>query len=191
MTVPTIDVTRVREQLLLREATGYIELGEMIGEPDGRLPAPSARMLLRALETLAALPESARVASQARLLEGEALRALGRWQEALAPLRDVTEREPARIEAWLGLGWCLKRLDRLGEAIEALRQGLGVAPEQAIVHYNLACYLSLARDAATAVEHLSRAISLDGRYRDMSGAESDFDPIRADPRFVAATHLAA
>lgn len=191
MTVPTVDVARLREQILLRQAIGYIELGEMIGEPDGGLPAPSARMLLRALDTLAVLPEQARIAPQARLLQGEALRALGRWEEALEPLRDVAAREPARIEAWLGLGWCLKRLDRLGEAIEALRHGLGLAPEQAIIHYNLACYLSLARDAATAVEHLSRAISLDVRYRDLSGAESDFDPIRDDPRFVAATHLAA
>jgi hypothetical protein len=39
------------------------------------------------------------------------------------------------------------------------------------------------------VEHLTRAISIDDRFRDLTGQERDFDPIRGDPRFVAATHV--
>lgn len=184
------DAQRVRQQMLLRHASGYIELGEILIEADEPVPASAERLLLRALATLGELPEAARGDAVAWLLEGEALRALGRWQEALVPLGRVVEEDASRVEAWLGIGWCLKRLGRLTEAIEGLRRGLETAPEKAILHYNLACYLSLARDAATATEHLARAISLDGRYRDLSGDERDFDPIRDDPRFLAATHLA-
>jgi hypothetical protein len=74
--------------------------------------------------------------------------------------------------------------------MDALKRGLAVEPDQAILHYNLACYLSLSGDPATSVEHLAKAIALDQRYRDLTEAEPDFDPIRTDPRFVAATDLA-
>lgn len=184
------DMTRLRHQAILRQASGYIELGELLVENDQPVPPPSATLLRRAVELLATLEEPARTEPVALLLRGEALRALGRWDESLEAMRGAAEREPERLEAWLGMGWCLKRLDRLDEAIEALRHGLEAAPEQAILHYNLACYLSLSGDAAASVEHLARAIALDGRYRDLTKAERDFDPIRRDPRFQAATHLA-
>lgn len=184
------DLSRLRQQAILRHAAGYVELGELLVETDKPVPAPATRLLLRALATLDELPEGGRSIPAASLLRGEALRALGQWTAALEPLAEVAEGDPQRVEAWLGLGWCLKRLHRLPEAMEALKRGLEAEPEQAILHYNLACYLSLAGDPATSVEHLSKAIALDQRYRDLSEAEPDFDPIRHDPRFVAATDLA-
>ena len=48
---------------------------------------------------------------------------------------------------------------------------------------------TLAGRVQAAIEHLTKAISLDDRYRDLTGAEPDFDPIRQDPRFVAVTHV--
>jgi tetratricopeptide (TPR) repeat protein len=96
---------------------------------------------------------------------------------------------PEQLEAWLGLGWCYKRLGRLGDAITALRTGLEAAPSQPLLLYNLACYHSLAGDVTAAVDHLTKAISIDDQFRDLTGAERDFDPIRSDPRFVAVTHV--
>lgn len=184
------DLSRLRQQAILRHAAGYVELGELLVETDKPVPPAAARLLERALTTLDELPESQRSNPAAALLRGEALRALGHWTEALEPLAEVVEGDPQRVEAWLGLGWCLKRLDRLPEALDALKRGLEVEPDQAILHYNLACYLSLSGDTATSVEHLAKAISLDERYRQLTEAEPDFDPIRSDPRFVAATDLA-
>jgi hypothetical protein len=70
-----------------------------------------------------------------------------------------------------------------------LEQGLTASPREPILLYNLACYHSLAGRVPAAIEHLTKAISLDDRFRDLSDAEPDFDPIRQDPRFVAVTHV--
>jgi len=182
-------MTRLRRQGILRQASGYIELGELLVEADRPLPASAAGLLRRALDLLAELPEPTRSLAGTKLLEGEALRALGRWDDALEPLRRAADQEPTRLEAWLGIGWCLKRLGRLDEAIASLEQGLEAAPLQPILHYNLACYLSLGGRVQAAIEHLARAIAIDGRFRDLTEVEPDFDPIRSDPRFVAATSV--
>ena len=57
------------------------------------------------------------------------------------------------------------------------------APEDGIVHYNLACYHSLAGKKSLAIQYLSQAFELDPQYREMVAEEPDFDPIRDDPEF--------
>ena len=179
----------VPRQLLLRRAAGYLELGELLVGPDSDTP-PKARLLLeRALEELGQLPEDARAGPLASLIEGESLRAMGSWEAAIEPLERAADADPKRVEVWLGLGWCFKRLGRLEAAIDSLRSGLVAVPNQPILLYNLACYHSLEGAVTTAIDYLTQAIAIDGRFRDLTGAERDFDPIRSDPRFVAATHV--
>jgi tetratricopeptide (TPR) repeat protein len=189
MDAPLEALSRSRRLMLLRHAAGYIELAELLVDGEGPTP-PSARKLLdRSLATLAELPADIRGQADASLLEGEALRALGDWQAALGPLTRSAEAAPGRLEAWLGLGWCLKRLGRLDEAIGALDRGRQASPQQPVLLYNLACYHSLAGNVPAAIDHLAQAIALDDRFRDLTGTERDFDPIRSDPRFVAVTHV--
>jgi tetratricopeptide (TPR) repeat protein len=188
---PPAEQPVVPRQILLRRAAGYLELGALLVDPETG-PAPSAeRLLKRALGELASLPQDVRMGSMASLIEGEALRALGQWDAALAPLHRATEANRQGIEAWLGLGWCLKRLGRLPEAIQAIEAGLVGSPREPVLLYNLACYHSLAGNVASAIDHLRRAIAIDDRFRDLTGRERDFDPIRSDPRFQAATHVIA
>lgn len=174
-------------QLYLRQAAGYIELGELLVDADAPVPLTARKLLQRALGELDHLPDPSRQGVAASLLEGRALRALGAWSEALVPFQRAAEAAPEELDAWLGLGWCYKRLGRLPEAIAALRSGLEAAPGQPLLLYNLSCYHSLAGNVTAAVDFLTRAISIDDRFRDLTGAERDFDPIRGDPRFVAAT----
>jgi tetratricopeptide (TPR) repeat protein len=179
----------VRRHLHLQHAAGYIELGELLADADLPVPDHARKLFHRALAELQELPVKSRIGPVASLLEGRALRDLGGWEAALEPLKRAAESAPDQLEPWLGLGWCYKRLGRLSEAIAALRSGLEAAPGQPLLLYNLACYHSLAGDVAAAVDHLTRAISLDDRFRDLTGGERDFDPIREDPRFVAVTHV--
>jgi tetratricopeptide (TPR) repeat protein len=186
---PSDPAGSVPRQLLLRRAAGYLELGELLVGPDSETPPQARRLLERSLEELRQLPDDARSGPLASLIEGEALRAMGSWHEAIGPLTRAAETDPKRLEVWLGLGWCYKRLGRLGDAIDSLRSGLAETPRQPILLYNLACYHSLTGDVATAIDYLTQAIAIDARFRDLTGAERDFDPIRTDPRFVAATHV--
>ncbi len=122
-------------------------------------------------------------------LKGEALRSLERYKEAIVPLRKAVNLAPSDVHAWLALAWCYKRVSRLRLAIKALRSGLEVQPDLAILHYNLACYYSLAGNKQAMLESLSHALMLDARFRDLVGDETDFDRFRNDPDFQALTSV--
>ncbi len=158
---------RIRRQYLVRQAEGYLELG----------------MARHTLDVLDRLGEMDSMPSQALLLRGEALRELGLFKEAIEPLSKAADAAPSNIHVWLSLGWCHKRTGRIDLAIEALEEALVADSSQALVHYNLACYWSLAGNRRQALLYLAQAFDLDPDYRDLVAAESDFDPIRNDPGF--------
>ncbi len=160
---------RIRMAQILREVEGYLELA---------LPE-------RALKALDRLPKAASSSSRALYLRGEALRELQRYADAIRPLAQAAELDPEDIHIQLALGWCYKRVGKLELAIDALETALKEQPEEALLWYNLACYWSLAEDKPRALMCLSEALDRDARYRDLIGAERDFDPIRSDPDFQA------
>jgi Flp pilus assembly protein TadD len=165
--------SRVRLNKLQREAEGYLELG----------------LSQQACDTLARLGDPTQFGTTTLYLWGEALRGLERYQEAVAPLRKAAEAEPENIHVWLALGWCHKRTGRIDLAIESMENALAADPADPLLHYNLACYLSLAGSKDRALGHLSEAVSKDANYRLLAGTESDFDPIRSDPDFQALTSI--
>jgi tetratricopeptide (TPR) repeat protein len=164
---------RVRFQRILREAEGYLDLG----------------MPRHALDVLARMREPGTFKGQKLYLNGEALRALGRFADACPLLEQAADLIPSKIEVWVALGWCYKRSGRLERAIEALQRGLEIEPNEAILYYNLACYWSLLGQKERALQSLSRALAIQPDYREMIGEESDFDPIRSDPDFQALTGI--
>ena len=184
------DVQLVRDAFVLKESAGAIELVEDLLHGDQPAPPAVGRLLDSVLRRLDRLESPAREALSALRLRGEALRALGRLSEAIQAFQSVADRDREHVAAWVGLGWCHKRTGRLDLAIDSLRQALIANPDEPLLHYNLACYLSLSGDVAAAVEHLTRAISREGRYRTLTRGERDFDPIRSDPRFLELTQLA-
>lgn len=164
---------RIRRKHLQRQAEGYLELG----------------MAQQVLDTLAQLGNPETFGSHLLYLQGEALRLLERYEEAIAPLERAAEGDPRNIQIWIALGWCYKRTARLPLAIQAIQKALEVAPSEALLHYNLACYLSLAGEKERAIRSLGRALKLDPHYRELIDKEPDFDPIRNDPGFLALTSL--
>jgi tetratricopeptide (TPR) repeat protein len=70
-----------------------------------------------------------------------------------------------------------------GKAYEVASAGLAEDPDHPSLHYNLACYASLAGDTERAIEHLARAFEGDPRTREWAATDSDLDAIRSDPRY--------
>jgi tetratricopeptide (TPR) repeat protein len=90
--------------------------------------------------------------------------------------------EPFGWEVWAPLN----ELYRAGEYAEAADRGREVVeahPEYAGPLYNLACCESLAGRRDDAIDHLRAAIERSDRVRSYAAGDTDFDPIRDDPRF--------
>ena len=142
---------RQRRQRILLQAEGYLELG----------------MAQHAHDSLARADDLPASDGQIHYLRGEALRTLERYGEALEALQKAAEAMPDDVHVWLALAWCHKRTDGLDLAIEALEIAVEIDPSEAILHYNLACYWSLARNKQYALDYLSRAFEIDSNYRDL------------------------
>jgi tetratricopeptide (TPR) repeat protein len=160
---------RIRHTKIQRAAEGYLELG----------------MAQHALDTLARLGDPAGLDAHTLYLRGEALRAMERYQEAVLALRQAARLAPENLHVWFALGWCYKRTGQIHLAIRSLERVLAVDAAEARVHYNLACYWSLAGNKGRALEFLSRALGIDPDYRRLIDGEPDFNPIRSDPQFQA------
>lgn len=167
------DRDEIRRVHTLRRAEGYLELN-----------MPEA-----AIDTLNRLGDSDVLGARGLYLLGEALRSLERYCEALVPLSKVMALAPEDPHVALAIAWCYKRVGRLEQAIHAVERALEHSSNCAILHYNLACYLSLGQRVRRSLRHLSLALTLDPTFRQLIDEESDFDPIRTDPGFIALTSL--
>jgi Flp pilus assembly protein TadD len=164
-------IIRDRIIRLLDQAEGYLMLG----------------LAERALEILQSRPDWATMQFEASLLTGEALRALGRFREALKPLEMAAALRPGDAGVAIPLGWCYKRTHRLAQAIDALERAAKEHPEEPLLHYNLACYWSLAHNPTKAIAELAVALALEPELRELIAEESDFDPLRGNPEFERLT----
>jgi tetratricopeptide (TPR) repeat protein len=157
----------------IEEAEGYAELGML-------------EHALRALQKRGSLVHGN---GKACFLLGEALRALNRCEEALLPLERSADLLPDDVHVLLALGWCYKRTGQLAKAIEVLERAVRIDSGEAVLHYNLACYWSLARNRTLALRYLSQALDIDSNFRDKVGEEPDFNPLRNDADFIALTSV--
>jgi tetratricopeptide (TPR) repeat protein len=84
---------------------------------------------------------------------------------------------------WSRQAFPLYRDKKYAEAAAVLRQGIAAGADNAGMHYNLACFLSLAGDKDDALAELRTAIERDESFRELAKTDADFDPIRNEPGF--------
>ncbi len=85
-----------------------------------------------------------------RILLGRALAGAGREAEALSTLNGVIAHRPLIPQAFLSLGDYLWKLGRSNEAITVLKEGLSVAPDEALLKIGLGYFLLRRQDHAQA-----------------------------------------
>lgn len=164
-------IIRDRIKRQLDEAEGYLMLN---------LPH-------RTLEILGRRADWATMQFEASFLTGEALRSLERYREALKPLEVAAALRPADVGVAIALGWCYKRTHRLAQAIDALERAERHNPDVSLLHYNLACYWSLAGNTSKALDELTVALAVDPELRSLIADEPDFDQLRGNPEFERLT----
>ena len=177
------DYQRIIRQQAIREAEGYLDLAMGFAEQWPLDPELRLRLAQRALNALQRLGGASRRRAHVLYLTGQAYRVMHRYLEAVPPLTDAAELDPENTSIWLVLAWCHKRTSRLDLAIESLENALAVESREAILHYNLACYWSLAGNSKIALRYLAQSFDIDPNYRELVADETDFDPIRDLPDF--------
>ena len=76
---------------------------------------------------------------------------------------------------------------RYADALAAVRGGLEQAPEHPGLHYNYACFATLAGETGDETfGHLQRSVELYPSFRDQARTDDDFNAVREDPRFEEA-----
>lgn len=181
--------SRVQRQQLLLEVEGYLDLVSVLSDRFPLSTSSRDRIAERALGTLQRLDSKTGQTGTAMHLRGQVLRVMERYDEAIGPLTAARVAEPENTDILLALGWCYKRVNKIDAAIQALEDALAVCPDEAIIHYNLACYWSLANNVPLALVYLAQSFDLDSAYRELVADEIDFDPLRNHPEFVALTSV--
>jgi hypothetical protein len=76
---------------------------------------------------------------------------------------------------------------RYADALEAVRRGLEQMPDHAGLHYNYACFATLAGETGDETfGHLQRSVELFAPFREQARRDDDFAAVRHDPRFEEA-----
>ena len=77
--------------------------------------------------------------------------------------------------------------ERYADALEAVHGALEHMPDHAGLHYNYACFATLAGDTGDETfAHLRRSVELLPRFREDARRDDDFAAVRDDPRFEEA-----
>lgn len=182
-------LTDLRHHRRCRAAEGYLELLTVFADRWHPDPVLRDKLAQRAIGELEALPDRPRWRAEKAYLHGQALRTMERYAEAILYLDEAAKLQRINVQIQLAMGWCYKRVNRLDLAIQALEQVIEAFPDEGIVHYNLACYWSLAGNKGLALQYLTQSFDLDPSYREMVATESDFDSLRDDPDFQMLTSV--
>lgn len=181
--------SRIRRQQLLQEAEGYLDLIMAVPDAEPVRAQHRVRLARRALAALDQLDRTESNHGRAHYLRGQAFRLMEKYHQAIDALQKAADFDPLNIHIHLALAWCFKRIGRIDLAIESLEEALELDDELGILHYNLACYWSLARNVGLSLVHLARAFDLHSDYRQMVLTEPDFDPVRNHPEFQTLTNV--
>ena len=167
----------------LQSAEGYLELGSMF-EDRWSLDLPLRQVMAdSALYHLNQITDPRGHASTVLYLKGQACRMSERYPQAIDWFSKLIALEPDNMPGLLAVAWCHKRSGDLASSIVAMEQAIECEPNNAIAHYNLACYLALDVQVQPCVVQLTEALKLEPQFRVYIADETDFDPVRDHPDF--------
>lgn len=120
------------------------------------------------------------------LREGRALRDLGRLDEARATLESAAERAPDSELMYYELARVQAMAGDLPGSLASLDRTLEIKPQHADAMYSKSAVLAAQGDVMASIDWLQRAWSRGPSDPKRAYWDPLFDPVRQDPRFMAA-----
>ena len=109
-----------------------------------------------------------------------------KWAEAAKSYEAVAKAEPANAQAWYGLAMALYSMDKFADAAVAFEKanelGKGTRTGR-LALYNAAASHARAGDREKALAGLERMVKVNPLFGVGVAADSDFEPLRAEPRY--------
>jgi len=120
---------------------------------------------------------------QAIALKSAALWQANRLSEAEPFVAQLAELHPRDAGIWINLAYIRRRTQSLDAAVTTLQRAFDANPQDALAHYNMACYRAVQQRTPEALEMLKNALHLDPKLKALAKAEPDFADLRGTPAF--------
>lgn len=146
-----------RNPAYLETARGYLALG-MVQEAD---------------EELSRMTGQSRHRADVMRLRAVVYERGERWEQMKEVAGSLVTRWPEEAAHWIALGWATRRAGSIPEASDVLRRSLAHHPQEAVIHYNLACYAAQTGIFEEARLRLEDAIRLDPSMRALALEDPD------------------
>lgn len=101
-----------------------------------------------------------------------------RLKEAEPFIAELAELNPRDSGLWINLAYIRRRTQSLEAAVTTLQRAFDANPQNALAHFNMACYRAVQNRNEEALELLKNALNLDPKLRDLAKAEPDFNLLR-------------
>jgi len=100
-----------------------------------------------------------------------------KWDLAAVVARHMTKVQPEDPQWWIDYGIATRRSESVEKAEAILMEALEIHPNEAMIHYNLACYASITGRIDLAKERWREALKLDKDLRLLGFEDPDLQPI--------------
>ncbi|MEO0453668.1 MAG: tetratricopeptide repeat protein [Verrucomicrobiota bacterium] len=130
-----------------------------------------------ALEEMRSLPDDFRTRPELQAMETAIHIRQQNWDAALKLSRHLCTEIPDHPSPWLDTAYCLHELGQTAEAKIILLSGPDCLKDQAVYHYNMACYESQLENYDLARQYLDHACELDDEFIKLAANDPDLEPI--------------
>jgi tetratricopeptide (TPR) repeat protein len=116
-------------------------------------------------------------------LKSAALWQANRLKEAEPCMARLAELAPHESTVWINLAYIRRRTQSLEAAVETLQRAFEANPQDALAHFNMACYRAMQNRQKEAMALLTNALKLDPKLRELARAERDLESLHPLPEF--------
>ena len=149
------------DQRFFEAACGYAQLG----------------MFLDANEELENVDPYYRAAPEILALRVAIYRGLERWELMQEIAKRLAKFQPNDVQWTVSLAYATRRADSVEAATDFLLKAESQFPKQAVIKYNLSCYLCQLGDLETAKTYLKRTFELNPDWRLQALEDEDLKPL--------------